>query len=74
MGGTGYDEGYSIALDASGNVYTTGYFYRTADFDPATGTFNLASAGNYDILISKLDVSGNFVWAKAMGGANVYIN
>ena len=69
MGGTSsYDEGYSIALDASGNVFTTGIFQGVADFDPGAGTFNLTSAGSYDIFISKLDAAGNFVWAKQMGG------
>jgi len=68
MGGTGYDDGYSIATDASGNVYATGSFYGTVDFDPGVATFNLTSAGNNDIFISKLNASGNFVWAKRMGG------
>ena len=68
MNGIGYGYGYSIALDGSGNVYTTGNFTATVDFDPGAGVFNLTSAGNYDIFISKLDASGNFVWAKSMGG------
>lgn len=62
--------GYSIALDAANNVYTTGYFAdATADFDPGPGTYNLPYAANSDIFISKLDASGNFVWAKGMGGS-----
>jgi len=68
-GGTSHDGGNSIALDAFGNVYTTGHFEGTADIDPGAGVFNLTSAGLYDIFISKLDASGNFAWAKAMGGA-----
>jgi hypothetical protein len=68
LGGNSYDHGNSIALDAGGNVYITGYFEGTVDFDPGPGTYNLTSAGNYDIFISKLDISGNFLWAKRLGG------
>jgi len=68
MGGTSFDEPYSIAVDALGNVYTTGYFRGTVDFDPGPGTFNLSSAGSADIFISKLDASGDFLWAKQLGG------
>ena len=70
LGGPGNDKGYSIALDASGNVYTTGTFRNTVDFDPGTGVSNLTSAGNQDIFISKLDPAGNFVWAKRMGATD----
>jgi hypothetical protein len=68
MGGIGDDIGYGIKLDSSGNVYTAGSFEGTVDFDPGAGTSNLTSAGGADIFISKLDSSGNFVWAKSMGG------
>ncbi len=64
----GSDNPWSVAIDNSGNIYTTGYFSTTADFDPGDGTFNLTSAGSYDIFISKLDGDGNFIWAKQMGG------
>lgn len=72
MGGIAQDEGRSLSIDASGNVYSTGYFQNTADFDPGSTTCNLTSVSidSSDIYISKLDVSGNFVWAKSMGGAN----
>lgn len=69
MGGNGIDQGASVEVDALGNVYTTGDFEVVADFDPGGGVYNLTSAGDYDIFISKLDPNGNFVWAKAMGGA-----
>lgn len=70
MGGTSLDNGLSIAIDASGNVYTTGYFQGTADFDPGAGVSNLTSLGSTDIFISKVNAAGNFVWAKQIGGAN----
>jgi Secretion system C-terminal sorting domain/Beta-propeller repeat len=71
MGGADSDYPYSLTTDAAGNVYTTGYFYTTSDFDPGPGVFNLSSAaGSADIFISKLDAAGNFAWAKRIGGSN----
>lgn len=60
MGGSGASTvGTSIAVDASGNVYTTGLFTGTVDFDPGPGTYNLTTvAGSNDI------------WAKNMGGTS----
>ncbi len=71
IGSSNSDKGYSIAVDASGNVYTAGIFKGTVDFDPGSGTTNLTSAGNDDAFISKLDASGNFIWAKSFGGTGV---
>jgi hypothetical protein len=68
IGGAGYDYGISIAVDISGNVYTTGIFQETADFDPGVGTLNFTSIGYGDIFVQKLDTSGNLVWAKQMIG------
>ena len=65
------DNGYSIAADASANIYTVGEFGGTVDFDPGIGVYNLTAAGPESIFISKLDSAGNFVWAKAMGGTNI---
>ena len=70
MGGTLADAAHAIAVDSSGNVYTTGYFDGTADFDPGIDTFNLTVFGYSDIFISKLDASGHFVWAKQLGGTS----
>lgn len=71
MGGTSFNNGSSIVLDAAGNVYTTGSFQGTADFDPGVGVFNLTAVGAGDVFISKLDAAGNFIWAKQMGGMTV---
>ncbi len=68
IGGTEATWGYSATVDSSGNVYMTGKFGGTTDFDPGDGTANLTSAGNYDVFVVKLDASGNFVWAKGFGG------
>src|SRR5690348_9567758 len=70
MGGTNSDFGNSIAVDAAGNVFTTGYFYGVADFDPSAGVYTLTSVGLEDIFVSKLDAAGNFLWARTFGGSN----
>ena len=64
------DIGYSIAVDALGNVYTTGFFQGTVDFDPGTGISNLTSSGDEGIFVQKLDANGNFQWAKSLGGSS----
>ena len=66
-GGTGADYGLNIALDSTGNIYSTGRFRGTVDFNPGAGILNLTSAGGFDIFLSKLDASGNLLWAKGMG-------
>ncbi len=68
MGGAGEEEGRSIAVDSEGNVYTAGYFQSTVDFDPGPGVFNLTSPGDLSVFISKLDSTGNFIWARQLGG------
>jgi hypothetical protein len=60
------DRGQGIALDAAGNSHISGYFQSTASF----GTNTLTSAGGYDAFVSKLDVDGNWLWARQAGGAS----
>jgi hypothetical protein len=58
------------AVDASGNVFVTGTFNGTQDFDAGSGTFTLTPAStNYaDMYVCKLDNSGNFIFAGAISG------
>jgi|GEM_PF-1658858 len=61
--------GTSIAVDPiNGNVYTTGQFYGTCDFDPGNGIDNITSNGSADIFLLKLDSNGNHIWAHHIGG------
>lgn len=67
-GSSTVDCGRSVSTDASGNVYTAGFFTGNADFDPGATTFSLNTVGGQDIFIQKLNASGAFVWARSMGG------
>jgi len=60
MGGTDMDRGNSIVQDAQGNVYTTGFFEGTADFDPDTSVYNLTAVRFHDIFVQKLGPDGSF--------------
>ncbi len=62
------DNGVSVTLDMSGNVYVTGAFFNTVDFDPGSGTHSLTSKGGSDMFISKLTAQGDFIWANTTGG------
>ena len=62
--------GQAVATDSQGNVYSTGYFTGTVDFDPGPGTVLLSSfGGSEDVFVTKVDPAGNLVWAKVYGGA-----
>lgn len=59
------DEAISTCTDASGNSYTTGYFFGKIEFGP----YLLSASGSRDIFILKQDRNGNILWAKRAGGA-----
>ncbi|MCO5252626.1 MAG: T9SS type A sorting domain-containing protein [Candidatus Kapabacteria bacterium] len=63
-GSNGYEQGYSVTLDNSGNSYVSGYFTGTANF----GGTNLVSSGDRNAFLMKLNSSGVIQWAKAISG------
>ena len=66
-GETGFDKGYNIAADASGNTWVTGEFFGTATF----GSNTLTSSGSIDIFVAKLNSDGNWLWAVQAGGGGI---
>jgi hypothetical protein len=57
--------GYSVAVDATGNVGLVGAYEGTINFGAPTTA--LTSAGGDDIYVVKLDPTGNALWAKSFG-------
>lgn len=70
LGGTLDDEARSIRVNASEEIYLTGYFSgSTIDFDPSAGTSNLTSAGGFDIFMAKYSATPTLTWALQVGSA-----
>jgi Beta-propeller repeat. len=70
VGGSGVEQGTSIAVDAAGNAYITGYTMST-DF-PLAGALDrsLGKRGDVDVFVSKLNPSGTaLVWSTYIGGS-----
>jgi hypothetical protein len=65
-----HDFSYALDLDASDNIYITGGFEETVDFDPSAASFTLASLSvlAQDIFVAKYNSSGLFQWAFQVGG------
>ncbi|MEM7368310.1 MAG: SBBP repeat-containing protein [Bacteroidota bacterium] len=68
MGGILEDRASTLTADTDGNIYVTGVFRETVDFDPNSGITNLSSSGNKDIFIQKLDANGQLLWVKQLSG------
>jgi hypothetical protein len=70
IGGAQAEQVTGLATDAAGNVYLSGGFQGTTDFDPGAGTLALTSLGGEDGFVTKLSASGSLVWARRFGGVN----
>lgn len=70
LGGVNDESINKIDVDSTGNIYVTGYFYGTADFDPSANTFNLISNGQSDVFIAKFNNAGGLIWSKQFGGSS----
>ncbi|MEM1391763.1 MAG: SBBP repeat-containing protein [Cyanobacteria bacterium P01_H01_bin.150] len=67
FGNTLSDFGNGIGLDQAGNIYITGDFEDSITFGDTT----LNSNGENDVFITKLDNSGDILWAQNLGGTSV---
>ena len=68
LGGTSYDAGYGIAVDASGNAYVTGYT-QSPNFPVTPGAFQVTNGGVADIFVTKVNAMGTaLVYSTYLGG------
>jgi PKD repeat protein len=72
IGGSGNDYSYNVAVDQNSDVFVTGFFEGTVDFDPSAGTNNVTSSGLDDIFFAKYNGSGTLQWAKNIGGTGTF--
>ena len=63
LGSTAFDTATSVAPDSAGNLFVSGTFKGTVDFDPGTGTTSLVSTGNDDGYLAKYTAAGGLAWA-----------
>jgi hypothetical protein len=71
FGGTGSVTGMALAANSEGDIYIAGNFTDTLSFRttwPQVATPQIASAGNSDIFVLKLQNDGNLLWSRCIGG------
>ena len=62
-----------LEIDNAGNIYVTGRYSDSVDFDPGPGTAILVSNWTHDAFLLKLDAAGNFQWVRSTEGTTGYV-
>lgn len=68
-GGEAAEVSYSIAVDAAGSSFITGYFAST-NLKFASFVLTNANPPTYDAFAARFDTDGTVLWAKRLGGTN----
>ena len=69
LGGSSYDEGFGIAIDAVGNAYITG-FTSSTNFPVTPGAFQAVQKGSFNAFVTKLNATGTaLVYSTYLGGS-----
>jgi hypothetical protein len=69
LGGSGWDDGYSIAVDSSGSAYVTGDTAST-NFPTTNAYQGTYGGGSYDVFVTKISPAGNtLTYSTYLGGS-----
>ncbi|MCC7501092.1 MAG: hypothetical protein IT229_01090 [Flavobacteriales bacterium] len=69
MGGTSFDRAYDVGVDATGNVYVTGF----VDNDGAVqfGSLSYTPTAEQEAFLTKLSPTGTFLWVRHTEGTSI---
>lgn len=69
-GGCGWDGAGDLAVDRDGEIYVSGWFTDTVDFDPGDGVRELTTGrpNVTNAFLSRFDANGELAWARTWGG------
>ncbi|MFK7969429.1 MAG: T9SS type A sorting domain-containing protein [Bacteroidia bacterium] len=71
MGSTTLDDrARDVAIGPNGNVFITGYFAGSCDFNPSVAGGTLSSFGAEDGFVASYTSLGTYRWARRLGGVN----
>ncbi|MCF8409401.1 MAG: T9SS type A sorting domain-containing protein [Crocinitomicaceae bacterium] len=68
IGGSGWDEVFALEVDNNNDIYISGQYSNTVDFDPSAATNDLNANGR-DIFVAKYFNNLNFSWAKSFNNS-----
>jgi len=67
LGGNGQDRGEDVKVDYNGDLVIAGW-YGSSDFDFMGEALDFN--GTFDVLVCKMDTTGNDIWSKTVGGSD----
>ncbi len=65
LGGDGIDQGTSVSVNKSGEIFVCGFYGETQKFAGIT----MDAKGLSDVFVAKLDTGGNIIWMTSAGGS-----
>lgn len=67
FGSTGKDESTDLIVNSSNEIFVTGRFEQSVDFDPSNNSLLRRSNGLGDFYIAQYSSSGKYLWAQSFG-------